>query len=208
MKISTLLQLALASLISLSVHASPVPQTFLSFTSEPGDSIGQGNSDFFTPAEGNFVVNTSPVPITDISFFFDPGLGEPWSGGNFSSAGLGAPLAVGQYDDAQWNGAAVAGHPGINLFIENHSSNSTIGSFHIYDLSFDANNLVQSFAVTFEQFSDGSSAALNGAFWYNSFATVPDPSVVPEPATYLLMLAGLGLVGFASRKKQNRSKPE
>ena len=198
MKTATILPLALASLISISAHASVLPQTFLSFSSDPGDSIGQGHSYFFTPPSGHLVVNTSPTPISSISFFYDPGLGFPWSGGFFSSGRPGTALTVGQYNNAQWNGSSSNGEPGLNLYVENRGSNHTSGSFHIYDLTFNALGLVNSLAATFEQHSDGSAGALHGALWVNSLATVPVS--VPEPASYTLLLAGLALLSTVARK--------
>jgi PEP-CTERM motif-containing protein len=107
---------------------------------------------------------------------------------------------VGQYDDALWNGGSVAGHPGLNLYVENHFSGNTAGSFRIYDLTFDSIGMVNSLAVTFDQYSDGNTAGLHGALWVNSLVDVPPAYTVAEPATYLLMFTGLGLLGFAVRK--------
>jgi hypothetical protein len=200
MKVAPLLHLVFASLLSVAAHASVVPQTYLSFTSDPGDPVGQGQSYFFTPSSGNLIVNTSPAPVSDISFFFDPGLGLQWSGGNFFGGASGTPLAIGQYDDA----SNAPGHPGLNLYVQNRSPSNPIGSFHIYDLTLDSIGSVQSLAVTFEQHDNGIAPALHGALLFNSTFDLPG-ATVPEPATWALMLGGLGLLGFTAGRKLNRS---
>jgi hypothetical protein len=42
-------------------------------------------------------------------------------------------------------------------------------------------------------------SALSGTDYFNLGSTVAPP--IPEPETYALMLAGLGLVGWAARRR-------
>lgn len=44
---------------------------------------------------------------------------------------------------------------------------------------------------------------LSNAALYGNNGTVPPTSVVPEPETYALMLAGLGVVGFMGARRKN-----
>ncbi|HEY8102504.1 MAG TPA: PEP-CTERM sorting domain-containing protein [Burkholderiaceae bacterium] len=201
MKVATLLQLVLASLLSFGAHASVIPQTFLSLASDPGDPVGLGQSYFFEPPSAHFVVNTPAGPISNLSFFVDPGLGLPQSGGFFSSGDASTPLAIGQYDDA----SNAPGHPSLNMFVENRFPINPTGWFHIYDLTFTSIGAVQSLAMIFEQHSDGIIPALRGTFLFNSNFDLPEVVAVPEPATLALMFAGLGLIGLTIKRKSDRS---
>jgi hypothetical protein len=201
MRVATLLQFAFACLLSIAAHASVIPQTYLSFTSDAGDPVGLGQSYYFAPPAGHLVVNTTAAPISGIGFFFDPGLGLPWSGGSFLSGASDTQLAVGQYDAT----SSASGQPHLDLYVEDRGAINPTGWFHIYDLTFDAIGLVQTLAVTFEQHSNGLAPALHGALLVNSTFDLPDSTAVPEPASWTLMLAGLLLIGFTANRKLNRS---
>ena len=63
---TTLAVFALVSLFS-AVGAAATPQTFLTLNSQPGDYIGQGITQTFTPADGTFSLSNS-VDAVSISF--------------------------------------------------------------------------------------------------------------------------------------------
>jgi hypothetical protein len=103
---------------------------------------------------------------------------------------------VGDFDDA----SSAPGHPGLSLYVEDRGATNPTGSFHIYDLTFDSIGLVRTLAVTFEQHSNGLAPALHGALLVNSTFDLPSTVDVPEPGTWTLMLAGLGLIGWSAKR--------
>src|SRR5205085_6156879 len=73
------------------------PQTFLTLNSQPGDYVGQGITQTFTPADGTFSVSNSSDTVS-ISFS-TPTFSQFWYL-NFGSAST-VKFALGEYDGAQ-----------------------------------------------------------------------------------------------------------
>lgn len=192
-----------AALLVASIACAGPPQTFLSMRSDVGDVVGQGRAYYLpAPAAGHLVINTS-ANHSDLSFWLDTSFSQaqplpPWTG-DFGTAGRSAPLAIGQYDNAISPATANSPYPGLNISYGSIHPSSAIGSFHIYDLGFDIYGNVDHLAMTFEQYANGTAAALHGMLWYNSDMALP---AVPEPATYAQLAAGLGLLGIGLRRRK------
>ncbi len=199
-----------AAFLLASISSASTPQTFLSMWSDPGDLVGQGQTYYLTfPVDGHLVLNTYQNQVglnfwLDTSFTHEPNPLPSWTG-NFSTAGLGAPLAIGQYDNATSPSTADSPYPGIEISYGDGRPSSTTGSFHIYDIGLNSYGGIDHVAMSFEQYSNGSSAALHGLFWDNSAFPLP---AVPEPETYAELLAGLGLLVIRFRRRKLESSQE
>jgi hypothetical protein len=192
---------AAAGFCAASIAAGADPQTYLSIKSDAGDPVGLGQTYFFSPPGGIFVINVN-TEHSSLSFSIDqPVLPPPpqWFG-NFSSSDPMTALAIGQYDGAESPGTPNSGHPGLGINYGSIQTGGKAGSFHIYDIAF-TNGVVDRLAVTFDQYSNGSSAGLHGALWYNSAVSL---AAVPEPETYATLLAGLGLLGIVNRRRMKK----
>jgi hypothetical protein len=169
--------------------------TFLQLVSDPGDPIGHGQSYFY---------NSHVVANTDgnqrfISWFVEPpGLGLTWWTGGFGTGNSPDTLKIGEYS---FHYPLQGLEPVFHVGFEQYPSYAT-GNFHIYDLAFSPDGgLVERLAFTFEQYADGSQAALRGAFWYGS--SVPVPSLIPEPEGIALL--GLGACSLYFLRRRNRA---
>lgn len=115
-----------------------------------------------------------------------------------------------------------------NHYAASHASSTAAGAFQlaVWEITYDGNGPLNLAGGAFTLGSGGSLAARNqAASWLSSLAgeapgnwsfTVLDSSgpratqdllvalPVPEPATYAMMLSGLGLLGFAARKKRKQ----
>jgi hypothetical protein len=178
----------------------------LTLQSQPGDFIGQGgNFDIiYTPANSQFF-SASVVPTTPIPSFLRFTLGTVTGGSDntfttldFGTNQLGIPIQPGFYANAQRASFASAGHPGLDVSFQNRGCNTLTGNFTVTDVTFGANNAIQSFSATFEQHCEGAVPALFGTFTYSATG-------VPEPSAWALMLTGLGLFAVCRvARKGNR----
>lgn len=86
-----------------------------------------------------------------------------------------------------------------NAFVPATGYGQTIAPINVSDASFLA---YVYFDVSQGQFGNGSQIATFTSRSINTISVnvIPDP--VPEPETYAMLLAGLGLVGFAARRKR------
>lgn len=92
---------------------------------------------------------------------------------------------------------------------DNAGSGPTAGTAMYYKrFDFDVSGLTPGLSVHFdlynEKFSKGSEIDVNkfAPFSHDAEAHVTTP--VPEPETYAMLLAGLGLIGFMARRRKNR----
>src|SRR5579864_5441442 len=104
--------LALLSALSFAATASAsTPQTFLTLISQPGDYIGGGTTETFTPADGTFSVTNSTDTVS-ISFH-TPDFSQFWY------LDFGSPVTQkfghGEYEGAQRTAFRSPTRPGIDV---------------------------------------------------------------------------------------------
>jgi hypothetical protein len=193
--------------------AEAVPMAHLVLDSERGDFVGGAltaggprHSDVtYTPASSSLFSaaivasrNVAGQPAYLQFFFLLPTNPDEYTTLDFATDQLGIPFATGVYTDAQRAFFASAGHPGLDVSFEHRGSNTLTGTFTVNSVSFftDAGGLeIGGLDVNFEQHSEGGLPALLGHFTFTA-----DVAAAPEPGTYALMLTGLGLLGFATRR--------
>jgi hypothetical protein len=94
--------------------------------------------------------------------------GEWWSFA-FSSVQLGAPLAIGRYDNATRYPFETAGHPGLDVSGSGRGCNISSGWFQIFSIAGGPNNgSFTELTATFEQHCEDGTAALRGCIHYES----------------------------------------
>jgi len=157
-------------LLFSAVASAATPQTFLTLISQPGDYIGQGITQTFTPADGSFSVSNTADTVS-ISF----------NTSNFSQfwyLDFGSPSTVkfgrGEYDGAQRTAFRSPTRPGIDVFGDGRGCNTDTGRFLVSDFALNTDGTIARLAIDFEQHCEGAPPALYGSFRYNSsVAAVP-----------------------------------
>src|SRR5580692_11226820 len=97
--------------ITFVTQASAGPVMYLSFQSDPGDFVGQGETfDHTYVPELGTLFHESLFDQT-ISFEFGGTTDAPAGSVEFSTVELGVPLQIGTYTGAERAGFATAGHP-------------------------------------------------------------------------------------------------
>jgi len=159
----------------------------LTLQSQPGDFIGQGGTfdvTYGAPGQTLSAQNrqlTNGLP-SELLFVVDQnGAGNTFGTLFFGTDQLGIPMQPGTYLNAQRADFASPGHPGLDVSWQNRGSNTLTGNFTVTQAVFNAANVLQSFAVSFEQHSEGATPALFGTFTYQ----------IPEPATCMLFTTAL-----------------
>lgn len=143
------------------------PQTFISLTSQPGDYIGQGISQTFTPADGTFSVsnsrNTASISFhtADYSQFWDLNFGTPTS----------VAFGRGEFDGAQRTPFRSPTRPGIDVWGDGRGCNTDSGRFLVSDFALNTDGTIARLALDFEQHCEGATPALYGSVRYNSVLT-------------------------------------
>ena len=96
-----------------------------------------------------------------------------------------------------WDGGMKVSCPDCFLIVKdgNHSQNPPPYPQYIFDIS----GWNGTDTITLSGFWPGQGAISNVAIWNNAYDG--GGSLVPEADTYAMLLAGLGLVGFAARRK-------
>jgi hypothetical protein len=141
-------------------------QTFVTMNSQPGDFIGQGQSYDFTPANSTITASTirdgviaSGVQVTVTA------PGQSWTL-SFAAPSPGW-LVPGTYTGATRWPFQAPGTPGLDVSGDGRGANTVAGQFTVTQAVYDSSGNVVSFAVSFTQYGDGSSAALTGQVDFN-----------------------------------------
>jgi hypothetical protein len=143
--------------------------TALQLTSQPGDFIGGGKNQTFTPAEGTFTARRNFDNGVDI--FFN---GGPHSWALSFAAPRNAALVPGVYDGATRFPFQSPTGPGMDVSGEGLGCNTLTGRFAVLEAVYSLSGEVDRFAATFEQHCEGRVPALLGWVLINS--TLPPPN--------------------------------
>ncbi|MDB5935910.1 MAG: hypothetical protein JWQ01_3254 [Massilia sp.] len=139
--------------------------------------------------------------------------GDYWSFG-FAAASYdpatntngGRPLAVGFYDNAQRLPFRSPTRPGLDVSGNGRGDNTLSGWFDVLEVSYGANGALDRFAVDFRQFDESANQtgpSLYGSLRFNSAIPV---NPVPEPASSVMLLAGIAVFGASFGRKRARTK--
>ena len=166
--------------------------TILYFNSEPGDFVGQGmerilsdDTLFDITALRNFDNGVSFMfDSFDRAGFFD---GERWQ--LRLAAPFGTELTVGVYENATRFPFQDPDVPGLDFSGDGRGSNMLTGEFEVLEAVYGSSGEVLSFAVNFEQHSEGRTPALFGEMRFNSDIGLSiDPHPIPETGSTLILL--------------------
>lgn len=159
-------------------------QTFLKFSSEPGDYIGGGQTLIFTPADSDF----RPMVSQDqraIGVSISPHSGSFWSLDMVAPDGQ--KLVPGVYEGATRAPFQTPSTPGLSFSGDGRGCNELTGRFEVQEAVYGPLGYVERFHATFEQHCEGFSPALFGEIQIVN----PPP---PPPLTLNLKLDQKGKV--------------
>jgi hypothetical protein len=174
---TTLVLIALLTLLASNAFAA-TPQTVLFLNSQPGDYIGAGIQQTFTPANGAFTIQNPSKGVATVSF---NGSGHFW---NLSFASpTGTNLVKSEYEGAQRFAFHSPTKPGLDVFGDGRGCNIVKGRFLVSQLTFATDGSIAALAIDFEQHCEGATPALYGSMRFNSAVTmVPRVSVADATA--------------------------
>jgi hypothetical protein len=144
--------------------------TYIRLDSQPGDYIGGGIQQTFTPSDGAISTSTTVAGDQAIVSFNGGSLGF-WT---FSfDAPSGALLAPGTYEGATRYPFNAPTAPGLDASGDGRGCNTSTGHFIVYEASFIGTS-VQTLAIDFAQHCEGGLPALFGFIRINSTVPIPD----------------------------------
>lgn len=180
------LAVTLAAIVGMGAHSANA-QTFLKFTSEPGDYIGGGQTLTFTPTDTGFnsMISTDnreiAIHLSPSSSFWSLHLAAP----------AGTKLLPGIYDGAtRWPFQAPP-TPGLDFSGDGRGCNTLTGRFEVLEAVYAPFGYVERFHAKFEQHCEGGTPALFGEVQIVN----PPP---PPPLTIDLTIDRKGKVQRAS----------
>ncbi|HKU26288.1 MAG TPA: Calx-beta domain-containing protein [Candidatus Sulfotelmatobacter sp.] len=141
------------------------PQTFLTLISQPGDYIGQGITQTFTPADGTFSVSNTSNTVS-VSFH-NADYSQFWSL-NFATPNK---FGGGEFDSAQRASFRSPTRPGIDVWGDGRGCNTDTGRFLVSNFALNTDGTIAHLAIDFEQHCEGGTPALYGSVRYNSAVT-------------------------------------
>lgn len=146
--------------------------------SEPGEFIGNGEFQFFTPDDGQFIDPFGSSTTNHVALRFS-GSGNRSSWGLDFAAAPDEPLAMQVYEDAVPVFRRETGQPGLYVGGNGRGCAYTFGRFEVKQIGFDEAGVLRSFWATFEQTCAG--AVLRGEVRFN--ADVPVVLEAPSHRT-------------------------
>jgi len=159
-------QAAAPSLITRLVNYSDVPASYY-YVSEPGDFIGQGQTELLDSDAYYFTTFNSDSGTASV---YVDGIGSSTYWYLDFANGLNTPLLPGTYNGAVRFPFNPPGVPGLSVIGNGHGCNTLTGSFIVSELVVGHLNLIQRLAVDFEQHCEGSPPGLFGSVRVNSAA--------------------------------------
>lgn len=146
-----------------------------SFSSDPGDYIGQGQARAYTGATSLFILSGTPEGVT----FIVSGLRDQWT--IQLAPPRGKRLTPGTYANAERAPFRTGNHPGLDVFGDGRVCDSVSGTFTITTLETNGGGDVNRLDGTFVQYCDGATSGLYGTVHMSSLHsaaayTVPLPT--------------------------------
>ena len=167
--------------------AVAMPQTLILLNSQPGDYIGQGLQQTFTPADGTLTASALANGGVQVSFH-NSDFSQFW----FLNFGPPSPqkIVASEYEGAQRFAFHSPTRPGLDVFGDGRGCNNVTGRFLVSDFALNVDGTLARFAVDFEQHCEGANPALYGSVRYNSGSKVA-PRLGVGDATALKGNAGV-----------------
>lgn len=196
-KLTNHLKLSLAILAACGIASSATAATTIDFESTPTgtySSLTYGSVGItFLDGSGNFdVVNEFPdLPVSGhalISFFTNPGSG--FFQATFSGGASSVSIDVSDYSPSDDDEPFLYAYDSIGTLLDSDSIYITEGG------PGGTLTVSSSTPIAYAQWNEVGS--FEGAVYWDNLVYAP----VPEPETYAMLLAGLGLLGFAARRRQ------
>lgn len=167
----------LACVVWLGAATSVAGQsTAVYFNSQPGDYIGQGLQQTFTPPTWTF---STSRPGNGVHV----GLNGPTWWDVYLVAPQDAQLTPGVYDGAERYPFQSPMRPGLSVSGDGRGCNTLTGRFVVFEAVYGASGEVLSFAADFEQHCEGGTPALFGSVRINSTVAITPRLVVAGAAT-------------------------
>ena len=204
--------LVIAGLIGVAAPAQAVVSlTAFTLDSEPGDSIGAGQSLVFKNAAVTATGDDTTLTVTA-----DDGGTHHFVA--VLAAEIGGTLTAGTTYDT--NKAGDASHAGLDVSGDGRSCTTSTGTMTVHEITLDVSLAIATFAATYEQHCDGALPALFGELRFNSsveytaasadpssidFGTVPRTPTAPSPITITNTGSTMLTFGTASIKGTARA---